>query len=254
MGRLQGRRALITGAGAGIGAASAERMAREGASVICTDVDQQQAEGTAARIEAAGGSATAMHLDVRDEAAVRDAVERAGAQSGGLQILFNNAGVANQDWQTTIAINLSGVFYGLKHAAPLMARNGGGSIINTASILGLVGLGLPAGMTEDREDAPDGPSYVAAKHGVIGLTRQYAVTWGGQGVRVNAIAPGFIETSMTAEFRETEEGRAFLVARHPAGRLGRAEEIAAAAAFLASDEASFVNGVVLPVDGGYTAQ
>lgn len=256
MGTLSGRCALVTGAGAGIGAASALRFAQAGASVICTDIDQQQAEGTAAMIESHGGTASAAHLDVSDEAAVRAAIERAAAAPGGLQILFNNAGVANRDWATTIAVNLTGVYHGLRHAAPLMAANGGGVIINTASILGLVGFGMPAELLDDAaaEDGGEGPAYVAAKHGVAGLTKQFAVRYAAQGVRVNAIAPGFIETAMTADFRATQEGRDYLISKHPQGRLGRPDEIAAVAAFLASDAASFVNGVILPVDGGYTAQ
>jgi NAD(P)-dependent dehydrogenase (short-subunit alcohol dehydrogenase family) len=253
MRRLEGRCALITGAGAGIGRASAERMAAEGARVICTDVDLQQAEGTAARIAEQGGSAEARVLDVCSEEQVREMLARVDQDRGGLQILFNNAGVANRDWDTTVRVNLSGVFYGLKHAAPRMAARGGGAIVNTSSILGLVGFTVPPELAEEDPD-PDGPAYIASKHGVAGLTKQFALQYGPRGVRVNAISPGFVETNMTAEFRDTEAGLAFLVARHPIGRLGRPEEIASVAAFLASDDASFVNGVVLPVDGGYTAQ
>lgn len=257
MNRLEGRCALVTGAGAGIGQASALRMAQEGAFVLCTDVDSQIAEGTAARIEEAGGRAAAFGLDVSSEEEVAAAIARAKKDHGGLQVLFNNAGVGGSlDWNTTVGINLSGVFYGLKHGAPLMAQQGGGAIVNTASILGLVGFNLPAG-EEEPEEEPNlegGPAYVAAKHGVVGLTKQFALQYGPAGVRVNAIAPGFIETAMTAELRETDEGRDLLISRHPLGRLGRSEEIAAAAAFLASDDASFINGIVLPVDGGYTAQ
>lgn len=254
MGRLDGRCALITGAGAGIGQASALRMAQEGATVLCSDVDRQIAEGTAARIEEAGGKAEAWALDVSSEEQVIEAVARARKDHGGLQILFNNAGVSNLDWDTVVRINLSGVFYGLKHAAPLMAEQGGGAIVNTSSILGLVGFTLPPGLYEDAEANPDGPAYIATKHGVAGLTKQFALQYGPAGVRVNAISPGFIETNMTAQFRDTDAGRDFLISRHPLGRLGRPEEIASVAAFLASDDASFVNGVVLPVDGGYTAQ
>jgi NAD(P)-dependent dehydrogenase (short-subunit alcohol dehydrogenase family) len=254
MGRLEGKCALVTGAGAGIGQASAMRMAAEGARVICTDIDLQIAEGTAVRIAEAGGEAEARVLDVAAEEEVAEAVARAKQDHGGLQILFNNAGVSSLDWDTTIRINLSGVFYGLKHAAPHMAEQGGGAIVNTSSILGLVGFGIPEALRDEENSNPDGPAYIASKHGVVGLTRQFALEYGRHGVRVNAISPGFIETNMTAQFRETEEWRSFLVGRHPLGRLGQPEEIASVAAFLASEDASFVNGVVLPVDGGYTAQ
>ena len=117
-----------------------------------------------------------------------------------------------------------------------------------------MGFTLPEQLRDEGEGNPEGPAYIASKHGVAGLTKQFALEYGPRGVRVNAISPGFIETAMTAEFRETDEGRDFLISRHPLGRLGRPEEIASVAAFLASDDASFINGVVLPVDGGYTAQ
>ena len=253
MRRLEGKCALITGAGAGLGQASAERMATEGARVICTDVDLQIAEGTAARIEEAGGQAEAWALDVSSEEQIIDAVARAKTDHGGLQVLFNNAGVSMLDWDTTIRINLSGVFYGLTHAAPQRAAQGGGAIVNTSSILGLVGFSVPPELRMEESNA-DGPSYIASKHGVVGLTKQFALEYGPSNVRVNAISPGFIETNMTAVFREVDEMREMLISRHPLGRLGRPEEIASVAAFLASDDASFVNGVTIPVDGGYTAQ
>jgi NAD(P)-dependent dehydrogenase (short-subunit alcohol dehydrogenase family) len=171
-----------------------------------------------------------------------------------MNVLFNNAGVGGGfDWDATIAINLSGVFYGLQYGADHLARNGGGVIINTASIAGLVGLIGPQ-MASIEELEPGGGAYVAAKHGVAGLTKQYAVTYGRFGVRVNAIAPGYIKTPMTAEIRGDAGAEAFLTSLHPMGRLGQPEEIAAVASFLASDDASFINGVVLPVDGGYTAR
>ncbi|MEE4381297.1 MAG: SDR family NAD(P)-dependent oxidoreductase, partial [Pseudomonadales bacterium] len=156
MRRLEGRCALITGAGAGIGRASAERMAAEGAFLLCTDVDLQQAEGTAARIAEQGGRAEAWALDVSSEEQVREALARAERDHGGVQVLFNNAGVANLDWDTTVRVNLSGVFYGLKHAAPRMAARGGGAIVNTSSILGLVGFTVPPELAEEDPD-PDGP-------------------------------------------------------------------------------------------------
>jgi NAD(P)-dependent dehydrogenase (short-subunit alcohol dehydrogenase family) len=172
-----------------------------------------------------------------------------------MHVLFNNAGVGGgYDWDATIAINLTGVYHGLRHGAMYLARNGGGSIINTASIAGLVGLSVSSQPLDLDEFEEGGGAYIAAKHGVSGLTKQFAINFGGHGVRVNAIAPGYIETPMTAEFRADPDAEAYLRSLHPLGRLGQPQEIATVASFLASDEASFVNGVVMPVDGGYTAR
>ncbi|MEM6708747.1 MAG: SDR family NAD(P)-dependent oxidoreductase [Pseudomonadota bacterium] len=258
MNRLTDRVAHVTGAGNGIGRASALRFAAEGARVMCSDVDSQAAEATAQMIEEAGGVGVGIGLDVSNESEVRHALQETLSRFGALDVLFNNAGIGGgHGWDRTLAVNLSGVFYGLKHGAETMAANGGGAIVNTASVAGLLGLALPPADDEEpaeEEASGDAGAYVAAKHGVVGLTRQFALQFGSLGVRVNAIAPGFIETAMTEGFRETEEGRDYLISLHPQGRLGRAEEIASAAAFLASDDASFVNGVVLPVDGGYSAR
>ena len=254
MGLLDGKAALITGAGAGIGRASALDMAANGAAVMCADIDAQSAEGTAQMVEEAGGQAGALALDVADEEAVRAALEKTASQLGGLDALFNNAGVGGgYGWNQTIAVNLSGVYYGLLHGVPFMAELGGGSIINTASIAGLVGLTGPTAPGPLEID-PGAGAYVAAKHGVSGLTRQFAVSYARFGVRVNAIAPGYIVTAMTEQFREEPGVEGFITDLHPMGRLGQPEEIAQVATFLASDAASFVNGVVLPVDGGYTAR
>ena len=222
---------------------------------MCADLDTQAAEGTVAQITQMGGKADSCGVDVSEESQVKAALEATHAAFGKVNVLFNNAGVGGGfGWDQTIAVNLSGVYYGLYHAARHFAEHGGGSIINTASIAGLVGLTTSPGKPDLEELEDGGGAYIAAKHGVSGLTKQFAVNFGPYGVRVNAIAPGYIETPMTAEFREDDESREFLVSLHPLGRLGMPEEIASVASFLASDAASFINGVVLPVDGGYTAR
>lgn len=254
MSDLSGKSGLITGAGNGIGREAAIRMATDGAAIMCADLDAAAAENTANIIIQQGGKAAALSLDVANESAVKSAIQDTAAELGSLDIIFNNAGIAGGDWDQTIAINLSGVYYGLHHGAVHMAEHGGGVIINTASVAGLVGLVGPAAAQSVAEIGAGAGSYVAAKHGVVGLTRQYAIMFGKHGVRVNAIAPGYIETAMTAEMRGMPGGVEFLETLHPIGRLGLPEDIAAAAAFLASDDAAFITGATLPVDGGYTAR
>jgi NAD(P)-dependent dehydrogenase (short-subunit alcohol dehydrogenase family) len=244
---------LITGAGSGIGRESALRMAKEGAAVMCADRDGDSAETTAGLIHNNGGQAGVLELDVTHEADVKASLATTVSELGGLDVIFNNAGIggAEYGWDQTIAINLTGVYNGLFHGAPFLAARGGGVIINTASVAGLVGL---TGVASSEELAPGAGAYVAAKHGVSGLTKQYAISFGARGVRVNAIAPGYIVTPMTEGVREIEGAAEYLESLHPMGRLGQPEEIASVAAFLASDDASFITGVVLPVDGGYTAR
>jgi NAD(P)-dependent dehydrogenase (short-subunit alcohol dehydrogenase family) len=255
MSKFDGKVALVTGAGSGIGHAMASVLAQGGAAVMCADINEQSAQATAARLEEQGVQAAAMGLDVQDSDAVKAGLERTVAQFGRLDILMNNAGIGSgNSWDDTIGINLSGVYYGLMHACPMMAASGGGAIVNTSSIAGLNGLVRVAEYHDDPPALEGVSAYVAAKHGVVGLTRQFALAFGKAGVRVNAVCPGYIVTPMTAPVRDREGGTEFLQALHPLGRLGEAGEVAAVAAFLASAEASFVTGVAVPVDGGYSAR
>ena len=251
---LTGKVALITGAGSGIGRASAMRYHQGGAAVMCADIDFAAAQDAAGHIGQLGGKAAAIRLDVGDREAVRQALHATVEELGGLNVLFNNAGVgAGPGWEGTLRVNLEGVYNGLYYGCELMAARGGGAVISTASILGLVAsTPFPAGPPIPMEYGAG--AYAASKGAVIQLTRQFAVMYARQHVRVNAIAPGYIVTPMTAMVRELPQNEQFLVSLHPMGRLGQAEEIAAAAAFLGSDEASFITGVTLPVDGGYTAR
>ncbi len=245
--RLEGKVAMVTGAGSGIGRATAVTLAREGAAVMCADLNLGGARETVEAIEAAGGQAVAREINVRAEGSVRDALEATAGELGALHILVNNAGIGGRDhtWDDLIEVNLNGVYYGLKHGAPLIEAFGGGSIVSLSSILGLIGI---PGANDD------GTGYTASKHGVVGLTRAYALQYAPRGVRVNCVNPGFVETPLTAPLWDDPDRLENTTARHPIGRLGQPEEIANAILFLVSEEASFITGVALPVDGGYTAQ
>jgi NAD(P)-dependent dehydrogenase (short-subunit alcohol dehydrogenase family) len=252
---LVGKVALVTGAASGIGRAAALRFAKAGAAVMCADIDAGGAKETAERIAAEGGRGASLALDVTDEAAVRGAIERTATELGDLNVLFNNAGVGVASFDRTLDVNLKGVYYGLRHGAERIAARGGGAIVNTASIAGMVGLvGLDSRVPLDGPLEGGGVGYIASKHGVVGLTRQFALHYARRGVRINAVAPGYIATPMTSMLREKPELEEHVARLHPMGRLGRPEEIAEAALFLASDLASFITGIVLPVDGGYTAR
>ena len=236
--RLEGKTALVTGASAGIGRAIALEFAREGARLLLADVNGEAGEALSKEI---GGQARFQRCDTSREDDVRSVVQSAVDAFGRLDVMVNNAGVSQRDWDTTIGVNLSGVYYGCQHAAEAMAKSGGGSIVNMASMLGLIGVGA--------EDA-----YVASKHGVVGLTKNFALRYGPQGVRVNCICPGWIATAMTSMLRENETFKQSIESQTPMGRFGRPEEVAKLALFLASDESSFITGAAHVIDGGWTAK
>lgn len=251
---FENRVSFVTGAGSGIGQAMALKLAKEGSTVICSDINEQGAQATAARAQELGAKAIANALDSADEEEFKEALVKTQRDLGRLDVLMNNAGVAGQDWDTTTAINLGGVYFGLIHGCAMMAAQGGGAVVNTASVAGLNALMRPVDYHNDAAMLENVSAYTASKHGVVGLTRQFAVAFGKVGVRVNAVCPGYIETPIIAPVLERVGGQEFLTSLHPIGRLGQPEEVAEVAAFLASDAASFVTGVALPVDGGYAAR
>lgn len=246
---LQGKTALVTGAAMGIGRAIAQSFAREGASVLVCDIIDDEGQQTVATIEAAGGRATYCRLDVTQTADHERAIADAERLFGGLDIACNNAGISGEfrltgehtpaTWQQVIDINLTGVFYGVHAQLPAMLRRRGGSIINISSILGQVGI---------EQLAP----YVAAKHGVVGLTRTVALEYGRQGIRCNAVGPAFIKTRLVDNV--PPEGRQGLADLHALGRLGEVTEVAELVCWLASDRASFVTGNFHAADGGYLSR
>ena len=246
-----GKSALVTGAGSGLGEAISLDLAAKGASVVVADINLDGAQRVAADITAAGGSAVAFHLDTTDVQQNAEAVAFAEAQFGALHYAVNNAGVGARDqlpvgeldiavdWDRVIAINLNGVLYGMHAEIPAILRAGGGSIVNMASIHGFVA-------------GPGNAAYVASKHGVIGLTKNAAIEYATQGLRINAVAPGYIATPAVAAL--PQEFQDAVIAKEPIGRLGKPSEVATVVSFLLSEDAAFVTGSVYTMDGGYTAQ
>jgi NAD(P)-dependent dehydrogenase (short-subunit alcohol dehydrogenase family) len=251
VGELEGKVAIVTGAGAGIGRATAVALARDGASVLAADL-HGHGEDVAEEIRAAGGAAVFAAVDVADDGQVEAMVARCVEEFGGLDIAFNNAGIEGQPapthectddtWQRTLAVNLTGVWHCMRHEIPRMLERGGGSIVNCASIAGLVGF---AGS----------PAYVASKHGVVGLTKTAALDYAEAGIRVNAVCPGVIETQMVQRVIDAApDMEAMLKASEPVGRLGRPEEIADAVLWLVRPGSAFVTGQAIAVDGGWVAR
>jgi NAD(P)-dependent dehydrogenase (short-subunit alcohol dehydrogenase family) len=251
-GRLQGKAALVTGGASGIGRAAALAFAREGAKVVVSDVVVAGGEETVALIKAAGGEAFFVKADVAKPAEVEALIASVVAAYGRLDCALNNAGIegvmastvdcTEENWDRIIAVNLKGVWLCMKAEIAQMLKQGGGAIVNTASVAGLVGFaGLPA--------------YVASKHGVVGLTKTAALEYAKSGIRINAVCPGVIQTPMLERlFQSNPQAGETIAALEPVGRLGKPEEIAEAAVWLCSDAASFVTGLPMAVDGGLIAQ
>ncbi|WP_372919674.1 SDR family NAD(P)-dependent oxidoreductase [Salegentibacter sp.] len=246
---LKGKVALITGAASGIGKSTALLFAKNGASVLLTDIDEEKGKELVDEIKDAGGKAFFVKADASKPEDSEKSVEEALSHFGKLDIAVNNAGIGGEkapvgeyeieDWDKVIAINLSGVFYGMRYQIPAMLENGKGSIINVASILGDVGFANSA-------------AYVAAKHGVLGLTKSAALEYSAKGVRVNSVGPAFIKTPLLDDLDKDLLDE--LVKAHPIGRLGEPEEVAELFMWLAGDRASFATGSYYPIDGGYLAQ
>jgi NAD(P)-dependent dehydrogenase (short-subunit alcohol dehydrogenase family) len=256
--KLKDKVSIVTGAASGIGKATAVNFAREGAAVMCADVNTEGAEAVARQIADTGGQASSIKCNVAKEEDIKEMVGQTVARWGRLDVLYNNAGIGFgmpvtqvpvEEWDRLMGVNLRGVYLGCKHAIPEMLKNGGGSIVSTASDAGLRGSAFLS-------------AYCASKGGVVMLTKSLAVEWAAEGIRINCVCPGVIQTpildpfiiqmqQLTGESPERQWDR--MGRMHPLGRVGQPEEVAKAVTFLASDEASFITGVALPVDGGLEA-
>jgi NAD(P)-dependent dehydrogenase (short-subunit alcohol dehydrogenase family) len=252
MTRLQGKVALITGAGSGIGRESSLLWASEGASIVAVDVDQKAAQHTADDVQSAGGRAVAVQADVSRAEDCERMIAQAESDFGRLNILFNNAGIMHsQDddavstdeavWDVTMNVNAKGVFFGCKYGIPALRRAGGGAIVNTASFVAVLGAATPQ------------VAYTASKGAVLALTRELAIVHARENIRVNALCPGPLKTELLMKFLDTDEKKQRRLVHIPMGRFGEAKEIARAALFLVSDDASYVTGTEFLVDGGITA-
>jgi NAD(P)-dependent dehydrogenase (short-subunit alcohol dehydrogenase family) len=251
--RLQDKVCIITGAGSGMGRVACETFAREGARVACFDIVRESGRETAERIRAAGGDALFFHCDVADEDSVREAVTSVVEGWGGVDVLYNNAGIMPEAdhsvldtpvevWDRVMAVNVRSIFLMCKHTIPEMLKRGRGSIINIASFVALVGCSVP-------QDA-----YTASKGAVIALTKSLAIQFRPRGIRSNVICPGPIETPLLTEWLlKDEAARNLRLSRQPSGRFGRPEDIVNAALYLASDESDWTNGAVMVIDGGITS-
>ena len=248
--RLEGKVAIITGSGGGMGRTAAELFAREGARVVVAEFDASSGAETARRVREAGGEASPVAVDVSTEAGAQAMVAHALSTYGRVDCLYNNAGIMPEadhsvvdtdvaTWDRVMAVNVRGVYLGCKHAIPAMIEGGGGSIVNISSFVAILGCSVP-------QDA-----YTASKGAVLAMTRSLAVQFGPRGVRTNAICPGPVETPMLMDWLvKDEEAKRIRLARNPTGRFGKPEEIAYAALYLASDESRWTNGASLVVDGG----
>jgi NAD(P)-dependent dehydrogenase (short-subunit alcohol dehydrogenase family) len=250
--RLEGKAALITGAAGGIGRVAAELFAAEGARVVIADLVDDDGARVVEGIRAAGGDAAYVHADVSDAAQAAEMVEFTMDAFGALHVLYNNAGILppedagtletpEKTWDRVMAVNLKGVWLGCRHGIPALLASGGGSIVNVSSLVALMGSATPQ------------IAYTASKGGVLAMTRELAVEYARQGIRANMLCPGPVETPLMAQLMSDPQWAARRLVHIPLGRPGRAEEIARAALFLASDDSSFMTGAALVVDGGITA-